>query len=169
EIEARVKGADVVIPLLSRAALPSEMLAFELDIAHQARQQRNGLPRILPVRLDYEGPLPPPLAAILDPLEYALWEGPEDDRTLLRELQCALEGPDRDHAHAAAPVPGIPEETPVGGVPPGSPFYVVRAADREFLDALERRESIVLINGARQMGKTSLLARGLQQARDNQV
>lgn len=169
EIEARVREADVVIPLLSPAALPSEMLAFELEIAHQARLQRNGLPRILPVRLDYEGPLPPSLAAILDPLEYTLWDGPEDDRALIRDLQCALDGPDRDHAHAAGPVPAIPEETPVGGVPPGSPFYVVRAADAEFLDALDRRESIVLINGARQMGKTSLLARGLQQARDNHL
>jgi hypothetical protein len=46
-----------------------------------------------------------------------------------------------------------------------SPFYVVRPTDDEFLSAIARRDSIVLVKGARQMGKTSLLARGLQQAR----
>src|SRR5262249_39824071 len=47
-----------------------------------------------------------------------------------------------------------------------SPFYVQRPADATFRAALARHESIVLVKGARQMGKTSLLARGLQQARE---
>ena len=55
---------------------------------------------------------------------------------------------------------------PVGGaVPLDSQFYVVRATDEEFQTAIARQDSIVLVKGARQMGKTSLLARGLQQAR----
>jgi hypothetical protein len=52
-----------------------------------------------------------------------------------------------------------------GAVPLDSEYYIQRATDAEFLDALAQRESIVLIKGPRQMGKTSLLARGLQQAR----
>ena len=72
----------------------------------------------------------------------------------------------------SAPPPG-PEvlyrlPTTAGGMPPDSPFYVVRPTDNDFLMALRRRESIVLVKGARQMGKTSLLARGLQQARKDQ-
>jgi serine/threonine protein kinase len=56
---------------------------------------------------------------------------------------------------------------PVGGaVPLASSFYVVRSTDAEFYDAITRRDSIVLVKGARQMGKTSLLARGLQRARE---
>jgi serine/threonine protein kinase len=56
---------------------------------------------------------------------------------------------------------------PVGGaVPLASAFYVVRPTDAEFCDAIARRDSIVLVKGARQMGKTSLLARGLQRARE---
>lgn len=47
-----------------------------------------------------------------------------------------------------------------------SPFYVVRPADAEFAAAIARRESIILVTGPRQVGKTSLLARGLQQARE---
>ncbi len=56
---------------------------------------------------------------------------------------------------------------PVGGaVPIGSKFYILRTADEGFRAALARRDSSVLIKGARQVGKTSLLARGLQQARE---
>jgi len=47
-----------------------------------------------------------------------------------------------------------------------SPYYVVRAIDDDFLAAIEKRESIVLVKGSRQIGKTSLLARGLQKARE---
>jgi hypothetical protein len=52
-----------------------------------------------------------------------------------------------------------------GAVPLDSNFYIVRDTDGDFLQAIKRRDSIVLVKGARQMGKTSLLARGLQQAR----
>lgn len=52
-----------------------------------------------------------------------------------------------------------------GALPLDSPFYISRRVDEEFLSALARSDSIVLIKGARQVGKTSLLARGLQQAR----
>jgi hypothetical protein len=55
---------------------------------------------------------------------------------------------------------------PVGGAMPlDSKFYIVRPTDEEFRAAIARQDSIVLIKGARQVGKTSLLARGLQQAR----
>jgi class 3 adenylate cyclase len=56
---------------------------------------------------------------------------------------------------------------PVGGaVPLDSRFYIQRPVDAEFHAAMARQDSIVLVKGARQIGKTSLLARGLQQARD---
>jgi DNA-binding SARP family transcriptional activator len=52
-----------------------------------------------------------------------------------------------------------------GAVPLRSRYYIVRATDREFHAALARQDSIVLVKGPRQIGKTSLLARGLAQAR----
>jgi serine/threonine protein kinase len=56
---------------------------------------------------------------------------------------------------------------PVGGaVPLESKFYITRPADEKFRAAIARHDSIVLVKGARQVGKTSLLARGLQQARE---
>jgi hypothetical protein len=53
-----------------------------------------------------------------------------------------------------------------GAVPLGSPLYVVRSTDPEFHAALSRGDSILVLKGPRQVGKTSLLARGLQQARE---
>jgi DNA-binding winged helix-turn-helix (wHTH) protein len=59
------------------------------------------------------------------------------------------------------------ELEPVGGAMPlDSKLYITRPADEHFRAAIARRDSIVLIKGARQVGKTSLLARGLQQARE---
>jgi hypothetical protein len=54
---------------------------------------------------------------------------------------------------------------PGGGLPPDDESYVTRPADQEFAEAVHRRDSIVLVLGARQVGKTSLLARGIQAAR----
>ncbi len=59
--------------------------------------------------------------------------------------------------------PGL--EPPGGAVPLGSQFYVERPADAEFGPAIVAGESIVLVKGAGQVGKTSLLARGLEAAR----
>ena len=66
----------------------------------------------------------------------------------------------------------VPEDNaklePIGGsVPLQSPYYVVRPTDAEFQSAIARRDSIVLVKGPRQTGKTSLLARGMQYARRN--
>jgi hypothetical protein len=41
----------------------------------------------------------------------------------------------------------------------------VRPTDEELYEAIGRKDSVILIKGARQMGKTSLMARGLQEAR----
>jgi hypothetical protein len=55
---------------------------------------------------------------------------------------------------------------PVGGAMPlHSAFYLPRSADAEFHAAIARRDRIVLLKGARQTGKTSLLMRGIAQAR----
>ena len=57
---------------------------------------------------------------------------------------------------------------PVGGaVALDSMFYISRQTDMAFLRAIKQQDSLVLIKGARQVGKTSLLARGLQEARQS--
>jgi hypothetical protein len=61
------------------------------------------------------------------------------------------------------PVP----EPPGGALPLQSHMYISRPTDDEFFKAINRQDSLVLVKGARQVGKTSLLARGLQKARNH--
>jgi DNA-binding winged helix-turn-helix (wHTH) protein len=68
---------------------------------------------------------------------------------------------DSDTTPQSQPLP------PGGAVPLDSPFYIERKTDEEFYRAIARRDSIVLVKGARQVGKTSMLARGLQRARES--
>jgi DNA-binding winged helix-turn-helix (wHTH) protein len=56
-------------------------------------------------------------------------------------------------------------EPPGGALPLHSILYISRPGDDEFCHAIARHDSIVLVKGARQVGKTSLLARGLEAAR----
>ena len=49
----------------------------------------------------------------------------------------------------------LPVASVGGAVPLGSPFYIERPADGEFRAAVTRGDSIVLVKGARQVGKSS--------------
>jgi len=190
EIEKQIRSADAIIPLLSAESINSEMLSFEIETAHEAAQLQQGRPRLLPVRVNYTGPLPEPLAGILDTIQYFPWEGPQDNLGLVTELAEALKhlpaeepAPAADRAagrSAAAQAPMRPPARPgtaparppavegIGGaVPLDSQYYLTRPADNELRAAISKRDSIILIKGARQMGKTSLLARGLQQGRES--
>ena len=158
EIERRVSNAYAVIVLLSATAVNSEMLAHEVQIAHDSAQ-KNGKPRILPVRIDFDGTLPSPLAAILDGIQYTQWKGPQDNQSLIAEIMESLEGSQKTASRK------ISLEAVGGAVPVDSRFYIVRPTDEEFHQALARKDSIILVKGARQMGKSSLMARGLQEAR----
>nr|VFK14092.1 MAG: TIR domain-containing protein [Candidatus Kentron sp. LFY] len=163
QIDREIHQADAVIPLLSEKSAHSEMLLSELEIARQAAREQNGRPRILPLRIRDEGPLPNELSSIVGRLQYSLWHGPKDDTRVVHELLDSLANP------------SDPNERPVelemigGAVPLNARFYVVRPTDRAFQDAVARRDTVVLIKGARQMGKTSLLVRGVHQARESGV
>jgi hypothetical protein len=188
EIEKQIRTADAVIPLLSSTSAASEMMGFEIEIAHETAQTQQGRPRLLPVRVAYPDPLPEPLASVLDPIQYFLWQTPQDNDQLLKHLVEAIQRLPRTAPqpsvpakgsrlmakpvplppHAAPPAP--PAIEPVGGaVPLDSAFYIVRPADVEFRTALTRHDSVILIKGARQIGKTSLLARGLKFAREHKA
>ena len=160
ETEEQIREADAVVAIVSPVALQSEMLEYELETAHD-QMAKTGKPMILPVRFglspkELEGPV----AAIVAPLTQFTWASDSDDQRLIAELISAIREPLR------------PRQTeirlePVGGaVPPDSPFYIERACDSEMRTAVAAGESILLIKGARQMGKTSLQARAAQQARE---
>jgi hypothetical protein len=156
ELDRRIREADAVIPLLTARSVQSEMFAGELQIAHDEAHNRDGKPRILPIRLNFEGELPPEIAGFLNRLQYFLWTGPQDNERLASEVANALQAP------KAPPVTGPP---PTGVLPLDSRYYIERPSDKEFLAAIQRQDSVIRVRGARQVGKTSLLARGIEMAR----
>lgn len=93
--------------------------------------------------------------------------GPPDCMTrLLRGLQQGSSMPAPIH-EVAEPGEGAAElETPGGAMRLDSRCYIVRTADEEVRQAIARRDSIILIKGPRETGKSSLLARAAQQARE---
>ena len=159
EIERKIGEADAVIPLLSAPSVRSEMLAYELDLARSFAERQNGKPRILPIRVQFEDQLPDSLHSVMDGLNYSLWKDSRDDEQIIEDLSRALRTPQEAFRRR-------PHLEPVGGaLALDSNFYIVRPTDEEFYSGVARNDSIILLKGARQMGKTSLMARGLQQAR----
>jgi serine/threonine protein kinase len=161
ELENKIEAADVVIVLLSPQSVQSEMLTYVLEMAHYTSQRNNGHPRFLPVRVQFDDPWPEALQPFVEARLALSWHAPADDERLVNELVRGLEATHR------GPVLTIrPKLEPAGGaVDLASQFYVVRPTDEAFRQAVTRWDSIVLVKGARQMGKTSLLARGLHEAR----
>jgi DNA-binding SARP family transcriptional activator len=64
----------------------------------------------------------------------------------------------------AIPPPRATYSPPGGPVPLDSTVYVTRLVDRLFQESVERGDSIALLKGPRQTGKSSLLARGVRAA-----
>ncbi len=157
-IDEQLRQADVLVPLLSAKSASSEMLEWEVRTAFDAAQSRGGKPRLLPVRVAFDGPLAADLAVILDPIPPFQWLGPQDDSRLVAELADAVHGP--------RPI-ALPRPVPFGGLPLDAKSYVRRPSDLTFHAAIARGDSIVLVRSARQMGKTSLLARGLDRAAED--
>jgi hypothetical protein len=178
DVERQLR-TDFIVPLLSQSSIQSELIAFEIETAPEV-SQKSGRPQSVPVRVNYAGPLPEPMDNILRAKDYIVWTGPQDDQRVLAEVLDKL----KRHAPrpavrivvtkglrllprgADSPRPSGPLEAVGGAMPLNSEFYVARPADAEVCAALNRYDSVVLIKGARQMGKTSLLARGLQYSRE---
>ena len=158
EIVNQIQASDAVIILLSERSSSSEMLEFEVSEANRAYQS-TGKPRLFPVRVDFLGVLGGSLGPMLDKLQYGVWRSPDDTDGIIGSIREALTRPHE--------IRGAKLEQVGGAVPLDSQYYIERATDRDFLAAIERKESIVLVKGARQMGKTSLLARGLNLARES--
>ncbi len=158
-VEQRIRAADAVVAIVSPRAMQSEMLEFEIETAHD-QYGKTGKPAILPVKIGSQEAIDGVIGAIIKPLNTFVWKDAQDDQKLAAELLSAIHEPLKPRQEEV-------KLEPVGGaVPPDSPFYIPRNSDQEFRTALAGKESILLIKGARQMGKTSLLAQGTRQAKE---
>ena len=158
-IEDKIRAADVVVAIISDASSGSEMLEYELETAYDENKKR-GKPYLLPVRVGTDKVVEGPIGSYVNGLNFTVWHGPVDNQRVIAELVSAMTEP---------PKPKVEDRhlEPVGGaVPPDSPFYVERDGDAEFNKALRANESILLVKGPRQVGKTSMIGRGAKLVRE---
>lgn len=190
EIHNQIAQSDFLVVLLSTNSMKSEMVLEEIKFA-DLQWRETGSPRILPVRLQYEGPLPYPLDDYLRPLQYALWLNEADTPLVARRILNAMQGIEPLASESRGPQPESGRQTisksTIAGEPiaephssfdprlileaPGglvdleSPFYIERRADMRLKRELSKAGTTTTIRAARQMGKTSLLVRGVEDAR----
>ena len=183
ELERQIQACDFMLVLLSEASVHSEMVAKEVECAHHNHQQ-TGRSRLLPVRVGYADALPYQISHYLDHLQYVEWRGEADDEQVIGQLRAAI-------GHLAplpAPEPRLPAfgrgqvttgprpyadprfieslRDPSGAVGSRSQFYIAREADERLARELAKPYgTTTTIRAPRQTGKSSLLIRGLGQAR----
>ena len=175
EIETQVHQADYLIVFLTADSSRSEMVRGEIEMArHHAATTSH--PRILPVRVNFDGPLPYPLNAYLDSVQYATWRGAGDTQRLLAQLLDAITGAAQSDMRSdpAAPVSLVdlpppyaaPLPVPGGTLDVDDPWYLPRPTDATALSVVRQPGQTLTIKGPRQMGKSSLLMRTVKAGLD---
>jgi class 3 adenylate cyclase len=182
-IEAELQRSDFLIVLLSSRSVQSEMVQAEIAQAHNLAKTHGGRPELLPIRLNYREPFQYPLSFYLDNINWAFWETAEDTPKLIQELMTAISGGDLpigsrlaktdflQSSETLLPPPSpsaqpILLEMPEGTMDPQSAFYVVRQSDSIASETIKRQGVTITIKGPRQMGKSSLLIRTIESARE---
>ncbi len=168
EIEAYVRDCHFLIVLLTAESSRSEMVRGEIELArHHAAT--HATPHILPVRIGFDGPLPYPLNAYLDAIQYATWNSPQETPQLLQELLSAMAHgiaaePRREAAAPSSyenlpPPYAAPLPVPGGTLDVEDPWYLPRPTDATAMAVIRQPGQTLTIRGPRQMGKSSLLMR----------
>ncbi|MBC8029189.1 MAG: AAA-like domain-containing protein [Pyrinomonadaceae bacterium] len=180
-IEAELRHSNFLISFLSERSVHSEMVLAEVETAHRLRKEGPEGPMILPVRLGYREPFEYPLSAYLNSLNWALWDEPADTVRLINEIRLAISGSilpigedqlsqvlqAADPQQLPRPSPSaqpVPLEMPEGTMNAESALYVRRPSDGIAFEAIKREGVTITIKAPRQMGKSSLLMRTINQA-----
>lgn len=182
-IETELRCADFFIVFLSEQSVNNEMVQREISLAQELAQVQGGKPFILPVRLAYREAFPHPLSIYLNHINWAFWRSADDTSHLIEELRQAINGGSlsinqeakanllqiNESSSLPPPTPlaqPVVLEMPSGTMKPESRFYVERNADTIALKTIVQQGVTIPIKGPRQVGKSSLLIRIIQAARN---
>lgn len=185
KIEEELRNSDYLITLLSEKSIHSEMVKGEIERAHKLAKERDGYPKILPIRVAFRNAFPYPLNIYLDNINWTVWNDASDTPGLVEELREALNGgtlpPDSGKRHRkdekshieehVEPTPSaqpirVQLEMPEGTMAAESKFYIERDGDDIALEAIKQQGVTITIQAPRQMGKSSLLIRTMKAAQD---
>jgi hypothetical protein len=194
-IDVEINQSDFLVVLISKDSANSEMVQAEVRRAFEYRKKQ-GHPQILPIRIAYEELLPYSIDAFINPFQYIIWNDERDNEKVCFELLSAIRGdlPDKvivtpktgkvvtlsvdgiptlDESELHPPLPEFDPRTLneleyVGGtVKLSDKFYVERDEDNRLkIEIKPKTRKIIAIKAPRQTGKSSLLVRGLQYARE---
>jgi hypothetical protein len=132
--------------------------------------------------VDYDEMLPYSIAAFLNPVQYISWKNESDNDRVAHELMQAIQGGllakeplekprEIGDMKISRPVPEFDSRVldalrePGGTVRLSDKFYIEREEDHRMRKEMQRLGSTVTIRASRQSGKSSLLVRGLDQAK----
>ena len=85
QTERQIQTSDVFVVLLSDSAVNSEMVKSEVMQAYQAQKQ-NSSPKIVPVRVAYDGLLPYIMPALEQPVQYIEWRSEADNDEVVQSI-----------------------------------------------------------------------------------
>jgi hypothetical protein len=186
-IDVELAQCDYFLLLLSERSAVSEMVTEEVRRAKQLRDQ-TGKPLIFPIRLNFpiEAPLNYDLRGYLQRIQQREWHSAEDTPVILAEiLELLSEGKIEPQSYLPEeldppkiaevfaqqesiqmpPLPVAEPELPGGQVDLISQFYVERGKiEAKCYEAIATPGALIRIKAPRQMGKTSLMARILRYA-----
>ena len=183
-IDEELERSHYFLLLLSEQSVASEMVTEEVRRARELRDRNpDRKPVILPIRVSFPmtSPLNYDLRGYLQRTQQREWNSPADTAAILQEvLELLSTGTAPTPVEALEtsapaverldqpPLPVAEPELPEGQVDLASAFYVKRPPieDRCY-EAIAKPGSLIRIKAPRQMGKTSLMARILQQGEAN--
>ncbi|WP_199331696.1 AAA-like domain-containing protein [Aulosira sp. FACHB-615] len=179
-IDRELELCDYFLLLLSPQSASSEMVIEEVRRAKHLRDLRSEhRPVILPIRVHFpwSEPLNYDLRGYLNQIQQREWNSPADTSRILQEVLSLLAGITEGEVFSTdveekislscsyIPMPVAEPELPEGQVDLASEFYIERPPiESRCKEAILKPGSLIRIKAPRQMGKTSLMARILYQA-----
>jgi hypothetical protein len=182
ELERQIDDSDFLVVLLSESSIHSEMVAKEVEYSYR-RSQHTSKSRLLPVRVNYSDALPYSISPYLDHIQQATWQDDGDTERLIGQLLDAISHfeplPEPPPLSGPVIVSGLASPRPAadlrfieslrepgGAVHLGTEFYIQRKGDARLHSELSKSYgATITIRAPRQTGKSSLLIRGVAQAR----
>ena len=177
EIHNELENCDYLLLLLSKNSLESEMVSEEVQ---KIKDLQNGsdFPAILPVRINlpFDYNVNYDLLKQIDKIQQLVWECEDDTKKIVDKISTVISKnePLKGSTNPLVltdtdiPVPNAPLEQPTGTVPLDSRYYIARVEDKKCYQNLLSRYSLVRIKAPRQYGKTSLLARVILKAKEQE-
>lgn len=181
QMEVEIENCNLIIPIISEPMSLNELLIFEIDKAYHLFKSK-GQPKIVPIRLKYKEPYPYPLSEYVSGNPCIQMDGieKEDINKATNELQKMLSGlpfgevlhqSTRHSSSISRPLPSIDPysystiDNPKGTMYPESKLYITRTQDEIMERQVGKKQALINIKAPRQMGKSSMLVRGVEKAR----